>query len=500
VVWNLKSSLDEKLSVTNEQKKVLIKEVKTLRKRVEDVNSSNDEFRAVNETLETAISELQKQLEAQKTRFETLLLEANSTSSSSIEVVAQGESEGGGGVGGDDDVTSSLVQNALKASSVAKHHKGSASLDSENDLTGDMKSLSEDAPSPHASRTSRHGSVVEPISTSILPPPPLPVDLDGNVIEWDHETREQMLQMDWLSPEQRALLQDRQKEDLPFAESDHYSFGRKRSIVQMTSNLFHLDSTSKPDKQSSVLVEGNDATPSSPNVVSSEKHEHEESKISFRRLSAMFHSSREKDAHAPNGATSGPGASANGEKSESNPSSSSPTVAMKMENSVPPSSPSPAAGHEGNNPEDDRSRRSSSAAPIPTCYRCGGTVEGPKYSTCKCDIPQMTPLVEESAIDQFKGLFSKGKNAAKKAGSVVTSSLLKGRSEENHLSSDSQHLPPASGPEATKKISNLLSLDEPIPPPTATETHSSSSPSSGAASTVAPEQVNEISSTGEGSA
>lgn len=28
----------------------------------------------------------------------------------------------------------------------------------------------------------------------------------------------------------------------------------------------------------------------------------------------------------------------------------------------------------------------------PRCYRCGGTVEGPKYSTCKCAIPAMSPL------------------------------------------------------------------------------------------------------------
>lgn len=473
----MKSSLDEKLSVTNEQKKVLIKEVKTLRKKVEDVNSSNDAFRTVNENLENAILELQKQLDSQKERFETLLSEANSNSSS---IEFQGEKRDSQPLDTTnrlDTTTNDLVQNALRASSEAKHHKVSASLDSENDLTGESKSLSED------SRTSRHGSVVDPVSTSILPPPPLPVDLDGNVIEWDHETRQQMLQMDWLSPEQRALLQDRQKEDLPFAESDHHSFGRKRSIVQMTSNLFHLD---KSEKHSSEVID------STSSLAVSEKQEHEESKISFRRLSAMFHSSSQPQNTA----------------AESHPSSP-PTVAIKAEDPTPPSSPSP--GHELINPDthsDDRNRRSSSAAPIPTCYRCGGTVEGPKYSTCKCDIPQMTPLVEESAIDHFKGFFSKGKNAAKKAGSVVTSSLLKGRTEENHLS-DSQHppsTPPAypntisspkspstgslsSSSQGTKPTLNLLSLDEPSPPPPATEVKTSPE------SSIAQESSNDIAST-----
>ena len=28
---------------------------------------------------------------------------------------------------------------------------------------------------------------------------------------------------------------------------------------------------------------------------------------------------------------------------------------------------------------------------VPICLRCHGTVEGPKYSTCKCKIPAMTP-------------------------------------------------------------------------------------------------------------
>ena len=28
---------------------------------------------------------------------------------------------------------------------------------------------------------------------------------------------------------------------------------------------------------------------------------------------------------------------------------------------------------------------------VPTCYRCGGTVEGPFHSTCKCKIPAMCP-------------------------------------------------------------------------------------------------------------
>jgi DNA repair exonuclease SbcCD ATPase subunit len=90
--------------------------VKTLRKKVEDVNNSNEEFRTVNGNLENAISELQKQLDSQKTRFETLLTEAIANSTSSV--TATGDQ---GAPAEDDNLTTTadLVQNALKASSVA---------------------------------------------------------------------------------------------------------------------------------------------------------------------------------------------------------------------------------------------------------------------------------------------------------------------------------------------------------------------------------------------
>lgn len=420
MVWGIKTSLEEKMSVTNEQKKVLIKEVKSLRKRVDEVGGSNEELRTVNSHLEAAVVELQKQLEAQKSKFEALLVEA---SSGNRHEEVQNK---------DTDTTSELVQNALKASSEAKHHKGYASsgtLDTEE--LGESPSRSNADDSPHPSRPSRHGSL-DSSSTFILPPPPLPVDLDGNAIEWDNDSREKMLQMDWLSPEQRALLQDRQKEELPFEDASH----RRRSLAEITSHLFHLDKTEKPTE-----VE-------SPHDKLQESHE--ESKISFRRLSAMFHTSSSDKTDHPSTPTS-----------------------VKLETGI----------SQDNPPETESIARTTSAAK-PICYRCGGTVEGPKYSTCKCDIPQMTPIVEESAIDQFKGLFSKGKNAAKKAGSAVTSTLLKSRNDEG-TSSDSH--PPSMSPQtpnntaATKKTTNLLSLDDPpsdIPPmPTSpsSPTHSEAS-------------------------
>lgn len=43
------------------------------------------------------------------------------------------------------------------------------------------------------------------------------------------------------------------------------------------------------------------------------------------------------------------------------------------------------------------------------CYRCGGSVEGPKYSTCKCAIPQLT---EEKPSSFLTGMMSKSKSAA----------------------------------------------------------------------------------------
>jgi hypothetical protein len=469
-LWGVKSSLEEKVSMTNEQKKVLIKEVKTLRKKIEEVGSSNEELRNVNENLEGAVTELQSQLQSQKSRYEILLDEMTTTTGMTDTI---GERDKRLGEGLVTDFDTALVQNALKASFEAKQHKGYdahsvETTDGEGGTGGESSTptharlhIEDISPSSHLSRSSRHGSVdTSTTSTSLLPPPPLPVDLDGNAIEWDHETRQQMLQMDWLSPEQRNLLQDRQKEELPFHDSNTSSHEnsllgggrRKSSLAQMTSNLFHLDKT-----EATTATGGATSTDHSSSTT-------EESKLSFRRFSAMFHSSSSTSAapeHPP----------------------TSPTSAMKIEIPTSPSSPNDHTASQADTSTEGGRLTSSSAAPAPLCYRCGGTVEGPKYSTCKCEIPQMTPLVEESPmIDQFKGLFSKGKNAAKKAGNVVTGTLLKGRNEDS-LTESSQHPSPpsevaspassrpagASGGEGAGGTKmNLLSLDEPtavIPSP-----------------------------------
>ena len=39
----------------------------------------------------------------------------------------------------------------------------------------------------------------------------------------------------------------------------------------------------------------------------------------------------------------------------------------------------------------DKSNSIASKGYVPICYRCNGTVEGPKYSTCKCKVPAMCP-------------------------------------------------------------------------------------------------------------
>ena len=39
---------------------------------------------------------------------------------------------------------------------------------------------------------------------------------------------------------------------------------------------------------------------------------------------------------------------------------------------------------------------------VPICFKCGGTVEGPKYSTCKCTVPQLTPGGENHGTGEYR--------------------------------------------------------------------------------------------------
>lgn len=49
---------------------------------------------------------------------------------------------------------------------------------------------------------------------------------------------------------------------------------------------------------------------------------------------------------------------------------------------------------------------------IPICYRCNGTVEGPKYSTCKCKVPAMCPEdVKPKKRSLVGSLFFSGSNS-----------------------------------------------------------------------------------------
>jgi hypothetical protein len=97
----------------------------------------------------------------------------------------------------------------------------------------------------------------------------------------------------------------------------------------------------------------------------------------------------------------------------------------------------------------------------PRCHRCGGTVEGPKYSTCKCAIPAMAPLEpsEEGAghdggrrgsMSNFMGMLSRGIKTVTPHSSGSTGSFHGAlQLDENATTSESGAAPaPAAGGEA----------------------------------------------------
>lgn len=393
VVWGIKSSHEDKLNVAAEQKRVLVKEVKALRKKTDELATQAVSLQEVNSKLEEAVLVLQAEMERKQKEFDSKLEAAVAASKAQglSEVAATGDSDtlNSSKTTEVTNASDSSLNQAIEAMRMSAEVKkmgnkssGSALSVGVADIIDDVSSM----PSPGKSPAVFQG----PSGTSsVLPPPPSQVDPEGNAIDWDAANRSSLLNLDWLSPQQRQLVEERRKDELVLGQEHE----RKKSLIDFTSSLFSHDK----DKEE-------DPPPPAPEG---------ESKISLRRLSAMFHK--------------GTDASTSHHQSESRKETpESPLVTPHA------TVTSPQSGVVEGSALAVAAPVSSPASPgdvKPRCFRCGGTVEGPKYSTCKCDIPLMAP--EEGtgggAMDSFKGFLSKGKKSAggfadgfKKAGSIFS--------------------------------------------------------------------------------
>jgi hypothetical protein len=479
MVWNMKTGLEEKHNKNSEQKKILVKEVKQLRKRIEESDDLNDQMSVVNDKLIAVTSDLRQQVETQRKKIDTqhaailastdlTLHEAIRSPSSSDKLHLLGSSEAGttsasgssgddkgdddGDGGGDDsgngggDVTDEADKileeaRALTAKSSLSHFQAEArhhKTPSSHSTPGAVGPSAADKQGGSTSPSDLDQLLNErshPNPTSPLTPPVDVVTRGGRTasMEFDFPTDSSsatMLNMDWLSPEQRQLAEQRQQQqqgagagaggggglDTSQSGAGGAGAGGGRSSGNFGGLGLNLGGGGNKTEKRSSMAMFKDAMSGLSIPGPMDIH--------------LFHSSN---------------SSAN--------SSAEPTT--ETETSLPSQDMNPSADQTSSSATSSSSSSDVSGQPNvfidasyenggkPTCFRCGGTVEGPKYSTCKCAIPALSPLTdeemekEEHGIQALKGFFKKSTSKAGDFASVARrKSMAVGKDLFHHNNKD----------------------------------------------------------------
>jgi hypothetical protein len=453
MVWNMKTGLEEKNNKNSEQKKILVKEVKQLRKRLEESDDMNDQMSVVNDKLIAVTSDLRQQVEVQRKKIDaqhaamlastdSTLHEAmrTTTSSENLKVLdSSGGSDGNGSIGEVTATADELLEEAtaLSQKSVQMHSKNPTSsppTKHTDKSSGTNTHLSEatESNSEVENLLNEPASLLGGGSTGpgITNSPVEVVTRGGRTasMEWDFSSEKSasMLNMDWLSPEQRQLAAQRQ-------QLQQQQEGMDISQGGSGSGSVVSDSAPKTEKRSSIAL--------FKNVISG---------LSIPKdFNTSFHGSHGNNSdhgvsspHSP-----APTATTQG---------SSPALEMQTTDEVNNSSSVSSDGQV--NAFIDANYVNGGK---PTCFRCGGTVEGPKYSTCKCEIPAMSPLSEDElekedhGIQALKGFFKKGSSKAGGFASVARrKSLAVGKDLFSHKEKEketpsSQGAPPTTSQPAS---------------------------------------------------
>jgi hypothetical protein len=314
----MNATLEEKIATLTEQKRTLVKEVKNQRKKIDQNSDALNQLHETNERLINAIEAFQQHLNARLDNINKPKKEGEVATEDAATVTAN-------------------LSNAL-------HYAKNIQMTNprEHSESGHGLSLVDETYSTSATDQSHRSINFNKVAVLN--------ESNGDEMSYQHDSavpdgdnRAELLKMDWLSPEQRLLLQKSQQlqpPPPPYTPQDTSHLAHKRSSITDTfTSLFNKDEVS---------------------VHSSSSH-------------GMDNSVKTTIKH----------------------SVSAPTI----ETVSSPKQSTSSTLKDGPNPN------------APKCFRCGGTVEGPKYSTCKCDIPAMSEE-EAHSSSLFKGFFDKSKHAA----------------------------------------------------------------------------------------
>lgn len=384
-----KTSSETKVNTLNDQKKLLVKEVKQLRKRVDELTASNEEMKSLNDRLLKAASALQNQVKSSGTSSPKTLPNENLSSPVGDEIsenepvsAKHGSATESSNPELEDllNYTDQLIAKSENLSHASAEHGRSFDANSDDSRS---PSSSSSHPIHRAMNMFRGGSETEQ-ERHMSDEKSRNDSVDDSFEErpsWEMPPMA-LRELGWLSEEQNKLMERRLNENKeqdpgvnnfsPAAfkrsagDEPHESDGRRGSALSMLTGGFL----------------GNASTPESAN-----------SRDSGRRSSLMSITSMFRKEKAQ-----GPALTLDESLSPSQPvqpvSSNPPPPPVKPSDDLFFSSPF------SSQPEDESDR-------LPTamrlhCLRCNGTVEGPKFSTCKCANPALTP--DELTSDRLASL------------------------------------------------------------------------------------------------
>lgn len=413
-----RDAIDYKLTIASEQRKVLIKEVKSLQLDLDECNDANDRLCEMNEQMEVMIERLRSELERQsKTIKEHVLnpsIENKTFESTSVDV---------------DNNSIEIFETVKKViieeshvSEVAEEVSNSFSPNDETNLDETLTKESEEISS--IEKALEDARVILQKSREVR----------GNVILDENEgenahSRSAAIQPITSSPPittppikpNPAILAT------PASSTASVGDGSRRYSISSILNveaiadilpekLKHFGASESTNDGTSVsTIPGNNSSSIGP--LSSTGNGSGIRKTSIKLFSDIFNKDENEEVAGSTPAT------ANSDTLQTHPSHLI------------------QSGEGKNDISDDSYYRPSG---VPICYRCSGTVEGPKYSTCKCNVPQLTPGDDNGSggdkvhhhLGSFKNMINKRITASQKAirkASITSMRLMSDNEGGNQL-------------------------------------------------------------------
>jgi hypothetical protein len=416
-----RASVEDKNTTLTDQKKILVKEVKTLRKKVDASAETMTELQHLNDRLSKAVETLQNQVKLLSVRNH--LNPADDT--------AGGEEA--------DSITANMEDAMQIDTSAFRLEKKSPVLAATDDKRSDVPDEMLDDDWQNQTADTIGGDAVGPDNEEEGS------YADGRRPSWGIPGTT-LMELGWLSNEQRNLIAQRAGIDptaAPANNNSNISVNVSGESGSETNNMSSGGSIIN-SIAATLFFAGPSELPIQPNTssITNSGASKRGSYFSSISPSALLSSGQNNTDAVPSTAQPSKRSSFLGSMFSTDKKISTPAITVDdvVKAPVSDSRRRPSDFFDSPLPLDD-STVSAADAKL-RCLRCGGTVEGPKYSTCKCQIPALTPDALTAGVPTPVG------GSAAATGSKMFSVFS--------LASSPGFAPPAGGPAPSSSSSPAL--------------------------------------------